>query len=76
MASEIEKLFQEMMDLDDEEGEQRLESLSVPEALRQELSELIQHDRNASHKWEIAVGAAASEALSSEVERFGCTAEK
>lgn len=66
LASELERLFQEMVDLTAEERERRLESLSVPEPLRRELRELIEYDRADSHTLEKAVGNIAAEALSTD----------
>ena len=61
VASELERLFQELVDLGDAEREHRIEQL--PEGLRHELRELIRHDRADSVHWGSAIQSVVADAL-------------
>lgn len=63
MPDELQRLFQELVDLGEEERERRMEELSLPENLRQELRELFQHDNGPPDRWQAAIEAVAASAL-------------
>jgi len=63
MADELAGLFRELVDLSEAERELRMQELSVPEEIRQQLRELIQHDQTEDAPWGQAIQSLAADAL-------------
>ena len=74
MPGELDRLFQELVDLSEAERERRMQDLSVPGEIRQQLRELFQYDRTTKDvPWGDAIRSVAADALQAD-HRIGATA--